>query len=406
MHTGDWKLDDTPYLGSLTVRGNLPRSGRRGRSRARLRFHQCRARRHEPERGRRCAQRWRELDQGCAAPGGGDHFRLQRRAHPLGRRSGSRVRTRGRGGRPRDGPGGRGRETNAAISTACRNFARPRISAICRATRLSRSLTGSQGEPRAALARIAAGRASRHHALAGDRVIFSSRTIPGNEKAVGSIINSLIEQGVEVMTDRTELVHVSGHPRRGELAQMYEWTHPRIAIPAHGEALHLAEHASFARAQGVLEVVTARNGTLVRLAPGPAEIVDKIPAGRLYRDGNIVIPAGERCAAGAPQARLSPASSPLPSPSTTRGEIAGDPVVDAMGLPEKNRQGREIDRYHRRYGGRSARWAAQGQAPRSGGRGERGASRCPRRRQPGMGQKAGLSCPGDRGLRIEGDAEP
>ena len=105
-------------------------------------------------------------------------------------------------------------------------------------------LTGSQGEPRAALARIATDEHPDIALAKGDRVIFSSRAIPGNEKAVGTIINSLIEQGIEVITDRTHLVHVSGHPRRDELAQMYAWTRPRIAIPAHGEPLHLAEHAA------------------------------------------------------------------------------------------------------------------------------------------------------------------
>ena len=81
-------------------------------------------------------------------------------------------------------------------------------------------------------------------------MIFSSRTIPGNEKAVGRIINGLVEQGVEVITDRTHLVHVSGHPRRAELARMYEWMRPKIAIPAHGEPLHLTEHAAFAKRAG------------------------------------------------------------------------------------------------------------------------------------------------------------
>lgn len=202
-------------------------------------------------------------------------------------------------------------------------------------------LTGSQGEPRAALARIAS---DEHPDIAlspGDRVIFSSRAIPGNEKAVGSIINSLIDQGIEIITDRTELVHVSGHPRRGELAKMYEWTKPRIAIPAHGEPLHLAEHAKFARQQGVPEVVRAKNGTLVRLAPGKAEIVDNIPAGRVYKDGNIVIPAGERAL---PERRKLAFAGivTVAIAIDDKGEIAGDPVVDAMGLPEKNRQGRDL----------------------------------------------------------------
>ncbi len=203
-------------------------------------------------------------------------------------------------------------------------------------------LTGSQGEPRAALARISQ---DEHPDIAlskGDRVIFSSRAIPGNEKEVGGIINRLIEQGIEVITDRTELVHVSGHPRRGELAQMYQWTRPRIAIPAHGEALHLEEHARFAHAQGVPEVVHGvRNGKMVRLAPGPAEIIDDIPAGRLYKDGNIVLPAGERAV---PERRkLSFAGIVSVAIAIDEdGEIAGDPVIDAMGLPEKNRQGENI----------------------------------------------------------------
>ncbi len=202
-------------------------------------------------------------------------------------------------------------------------------------------LTGSQGEPRAALARIAQDEHPDIALSAGDRVIFSSRAIPGNEKAVGSIINSLIEQGIEVITDRTELVHVSGHPRRGELAQMYQWTKPRIAIPAHGEPLHLSEHAKFARQQGVPEVVRAKNGSLVRLAPGPAEIVDNIPAGRLYRDGNIVIGAGERAL---PERRKLAFAGivTVAIAIDDRGELVGDPVIDAMGLPDKNRQGRDL----------------------------------------------------------------
>jgi ribonuclease J len=202
-------------------------------------------------------------------------------------------------------------------------------------------LTGSQGEPRAALARIAQDEHPDIALSAGDRVIFSSRAIPGNEKGVGAIINSLIEQGVEVITDRTELVHVSGHPRRGELVQMYQWTRPRIAIPAHGEPLHLSEHAKFARQQGVPEVVRAKNGSLVRLAPGPAEIVDSIPAGRLYRDGNIVIGAGDRAL---PERRKLAFAGivTVAIAIDDRGELVGDPVIDAMGLPDKNRQGRDL----------------------------------------------------------------
>jgi ribonuclease J len=107
--------------------------------------------------------------------------------------------------------------------------------------------TGSQGEPRAALSRIAEDEHPEVTLSRGDRVIFSSRAIPGNEKAVARVINGLVTQGVEVITDRTHLVHVSGHPRRDELREMIGWVRPKILIPAHGEALHLAEHAELAR---------------------------------------------------------------------------------------------------------------------------------------------------------------
>jgi ribonuclease J len=202
-------------------------------------------------------------------------------------------------------------------------------------------ITGSQGEPRAALARIADDEHPEIALSKGDRVIFSSRAIPGNEKAIGRIQNILVRQGIEVITDRHDLVHVSGHPRRDELAAMYRWTRPRIAVPAHGEDVHLAEHAAFARAQGVPEVVRARNGTVVRLAPGRAEIVDDVPTGRLYKDGDIVIEAAER----AVPERRKLAFAGLISVAIAidkRGEIGGDPVIDIMGVPDNDRRGASI----------------------------------------------------------------
>jgi ribonuclease J len=202
-------------------------------------------------------------------------------------------------------------------------------------------LTGSQGEPRAALARVAEDEHPEVALSAGDWVVFSSRTIPGNEKEVGRIVNTLVQRGIEVITDRTELVHVSGHPRRAELAAMYRWTRPRIAVPAHGEEMHLAEHAAFAKAQGVPEVVRARNGSVVRLAPGTAEIIDQAPTGRLYKDGDIVIGMGERAL---PERRkLSFAGIVSVAIAVDEhGTIAGDPVIEAMGLPAKTRSGEEI----------------------------------------------------------------
>ena len=144
---------------------------------------------------------------------------------------------------------------------------------------------------------------------AGDTVIFSSRTIPGNEKAVGRIINAFVTAGVEVVTDRTALVHVSGHPRRAEMAKMYGWVRPRIAVPAHGEPLHLTEHAAFAVAQGVPQVLRAFNGDLIRLAPGDVSAMGKVDE-RAAAEGRRDSPAGgPGKRRPAPQARLSPASS-------------------------------------------------------------------------------------------------
>lgn len=202
-------------------------------------------------------------------------------------------------------------------------------------------LTGSQGEPRAAMSRV-----SRHDhpaisLTAGDRVIFSSRAIPGNERDVGSIINDLIEDGIEVITDRTELVHVSGHPRREEMVAMYSWTRPKAVVPVHGEALHLDEHARFARAQGVESVVKARNGAVVRLAPGKPEVVEHVRAGRLYKDGNVLIDSKDR----AIPERRKLSQTGLVSVALAideRGEMAGEPAVDIMGLPNRGRSGEPL----------------------------------------------------------------
>jgi ribonuclease J len=202
--------------------------------------------------------------------------------------------------------------------------------------------TGSQGEQRAALARIA----NNDHPLVtlnkGDSVIFSSRTIPGNEKAVGAIINGLIDQGVEIITDRTHLVHVSGHPRRDELREMIAWTRPHLLIPVHGEALHLNEHARLARAAGVPRVLTCRNGDLVRLGPGEPAIIDKLPSGRLYKDGTILEDAKSR--AVIERRRMAFAGCVFVAIAMTeKGELAEDPEVDLVGIPEKNTAGEELD---------------------------------------------------------------
>ena len=203
-------------------------------------------------------------------------------------------------------------------------------------------LTGSQGEPRAAMARVAE---EQHPAIAlapGDLAIFSSRTIPGNEKAVGKIINGLTRMGIDVITDRDGLVHVSGHPRRGELEQMYAWVKPKIAIPAHGEPYHLHEHAKLARKLGVPHVVEATDGELVALSPGVPAIIDEVAFGRLNKDGNIITDAGDP----AVQERRRLSFGGIISVALaldSRGELAGDPTFDISGLPERASNGDLFD---------------------------------------------------------------
>ena len=202
--------------------------------------------------------------------------------------------------------------------------------------------TGSQGEPRAALARIANDDHPEVTLNRGDCVIFSSRTIPGNEKAVGAIINGLIMQGVEVITDRTHLVHVSGHPRRDELRDMIGWVRPQLLIPVHGEALHLFEHARLARAAGVPKALICRNGDLVKLAPGEPGIIDELPSGRLYRDGFILEDSKSR--AVVERRRMAFAGCAfIAIAMTEKGELADDPEIDLVGIPEKNMAGEIID---------------------------------------------------------------
>jgi len=178
----------------------------------------------------------------------------------------------------------------------------------------------------------------------GDCVIFSSRTIPGNEKAVGAVINGLVDQGIEVITDRSHLVHVSGHPRRDELRDMIAWTRPQLLIPVHGEALHLDEHARLARACGVPKVITCRNGDLVKLGPGEPSIIGKLPSGRLYKDGNIVEDAKSR--AVSERRKMAFAGCAFVAIAITeKGELAEDPEVDLIGIPEKTMAGEEIDEF-------------------------------------------------------------
>jgi ribonuclease J len=202
--------------------------------------------------------------------------------------------------------------------------------------------TGSQGERRAAIARISEEDHPIVRLAPGDTVIFSSRTIPGNEREVRRIVNNLVKQGLEVITDGAALIHASGHPRRGEVAKFYEWIRPKIAIPAHGEELHLEEHARFAALCGVARVVKARDGDVVLLAPGAPAIIDEVPHGRLCRDGNAILSLDDE----AIQTRQRLAFAGIVTIAIAvdgRGEMAGVPDVMLAGLPGKTRTGLILD---------------------------------------------------------------
>ncbi len=201
--------------------------------------------------------------------------------------------------------------------------------------------TGSQGEPRAALARIADESHPEITFTRGDRVIFSSRTIPGNEKPVNRIINGLVRQGIEVVTDRNELVHVSGHPRQAELEDMYRWVRPQIAVPVHGEALHLHEHAKLVRRLGVKQVIECQDGDLVRLAPGRAEIIDEVPSARLYKDGRVLVEAEARTVPERRRLAFAGVIS-VALVVTTEGELAADPELRLSGIPERDAEGKPM----------------------------------------------------------------
>jgi ribonuclease J len=168
-------------------------------------------------------------------------------------------------------------------------------------------------------------------------VIYSARTIPGNEKAVGRVINGLIEQGIEVITDRTHLVHVSGHPRRAEVEELLGWVKPRIVVPVHGEALHLSEHAALARRCGIKEVLRCRNGDLVRLSPD-ARLIDEVPSGRIYKDGWLLVDAQARTVADRRRMSFAGAVS-VALALTAKGEMVDDPSLDLIGIPERDREG-------------------------------------------------------------------
>lgn len=191
--------------------------------------------------------------------------------------------------------------------------------------------TGGQGEQRAALGRIAFG----NHDLKltdGDTVIFSSKIIPGNEAAIGRIMNALSDMGVLIVTDRQAHVHVSGHPGRPELIQMYDWIRPEIIVPVHGEPRHLAEHARLAQSHGVPRAIVQHDGDLVRLAPdGPAKL-DEVRVGRLVLDGDVILPADGSTITERRRLSFSGLVT-VALPVGPDGQLAGTPIVRPFGVP-------------------------------------------------------------------------
>ncbi len=199
-------------------------------------------------------------------------------------------------------------------------------------------LTGSQGEPRAALAKLARDEMRSIALSAGDTVIFSSRPIPGNEKAILDIKNKLIDQGIKLISDDDALVHVSGHPRRAELKRMYSWVRPKILVPVHGEAAHLVAQGSLGAMEGIEEIAQVRDGDMLRLAPGKAEIIDEAPIGRIYKDGKLI---GDEDEIGMVERRkLAYVGHVAVSVLLDRDfKIMDEPDLVAFGLPEEDAQG-------------------------------------------------------------------
>jgi ribonuclease J len=191
-------------------------------------------------------------------------------------------------------------------------------------------VTGSQGEPRSALTRIAE---DRHRNLAfgeGDTVVFSSRVIPGNERAVGSVKDALVRRGVRLVTDQDAAVHVSGHPARDELRRLYRLVRPRYSVPVHGEGRHLAAHAALAREEGAIPILLD-DGDVLRLAPGSPEVIDAVPVGRLVLDGTRLVPL-DGAVMGARRRMLHGGLVIASVAVDTKGRLRGAPVISAPGV--------------------------------------------------------------------------
>ena len=288
LHTGDWKIDDDPIIGEVTDAAAITRLGDEG-----VLAMVCDSTNVfvEGSAGSEGGVRNAMIELigglkgriavGCFASNVARMDSVIRAAEAAGRR----VSLAGRSMH---------RITSAAKHVGMLNDVKPFLTdeeaRVWPADQILYLCTGSQGEARAALSRVAEGTHPYIKLSKGDHCIFSSRVIPGNELSIGRLQDKLADRGVRLYTEKDHPgIHVSGHPCRDEMKQMYAWARPRISVPTHGMRRHLMEHAAFARDLGVEETVTPRNGDLVRLAPGKAVIIDEVPNGRLYVDGGMVV---------------------------------------------------------------------------------------------------------------------
>ena len=205
-----------------------------------------------------------------------------------------------------------------------KNIGREKIIYLC---------TGSQGEPMGAMMRIANYVHPDVFIERGDSVIFSSKIIPGNEKKLYKLHNQLVREGVEVISEENEFIHVSGHPNREDLKDMYQWVRPKSIIPVHGEHRHMIEHAKFAKEMQIPFTVKVENGDIVKLCPGEKpEVFDKAPSGRLFVDGNIAVEEDSR---SIKERRNISANGILDVTIlvTPKGHIHNKPILNYSGLP-------------------------------------------------------------------------
>ena len=335
FHTGDWKLDETPVLGSHTTPETLTEVGDKG-----VLALVCDS-----------TNAFQDTASGSEAAVHDGLLAEVKRA-----RGRVLITTFASNAARLETIGKVAIETNRQVTVAGRSLDRilkvakatgylrdfPETIGFDEAMRLLRSEvlvigTGGQGEPRAALGRIAFGQ----HELKlseGDTVIFSSKQIPGNEIPIGRIMNALSDLGALIVTERQAHVHVSGHPGRPELAQMYRWIRPQILVPVHGEMRHMREQARLGLAEGIPSAIVQRNGDLIRLAPDGPKKIGEERVGRLVLDGDVILPADGATLNERRKLSINGLIA-VAVPVDGEGRLAGKPLIRPFGVPvEEDRE--------------------------------------------------------------------